>query len=100
PPPLRPPSFPTRRSSDLFAAAGMGDLLDRLQALENEESIEGAPKDVIGVRPVLMARIQYAAITTEGLLRHAVFKGLREASLSVQDRKSTRLNSSHVKISY
>lgn len=68
-----------------FAAAGMSDLLDRLRPLENQERIEGAPKDVIGVRPVLMARIQYAAITSEGLLRHAVFKGLREASLSVRE---------------
>jgi bifunctional non-homologous end joining protein LigD len=65
-----------------FDAAGMASLLGRLQALENGERIDGAPKEVIGVRPILTARIQYTEITSDGVLRHPAFKGLREASLS------------------
>ena len=37
---------------------------------------------MIWVRPVLSAHIHYANRTTDNLLRHAVFKGLREAELS------------------
>ncbi|GHA35493.1 ATP-dependent DNA ligase [Devosia pacifica] len=68
-----------------FDSSTMKDLLDRLEALEIEDRIEGSPKDTIGVRPTLTARVQYTAITSEGLLRHAVFKGLREASMPVTD---------------
>ena len=65
-----------------FDAAGMANLLERLEALHDDQSMEGAPKDVKSVRPILTARIQYAEITKDGLLRHAVYRGLREASLS------------------
>jgi bifunctional non-homologous end joining protein LigD len=60
----------------------MGPLLARLEALRVEGKLEGAPKEILPVRPVLKARVQYATITTEGLLRHAVFRGLREAELT------------------
>jgi bifunctional non-homologous end joining protein LigD len=65
-----------------FDAAGMASLLERLEALQHDQPLESAPKEIITVRPVLTARIQYAEITSEGLLRHAVYRGLREASLS------------------
>jgi DNA ligase D len=66
-----------------FDADALAMLLARLERLAGEgEPLEGAPKDVIWVRPVLTAHIHYGNITTEGLLRHAVYKGLREAELS------------------
>src|SRR5437660_6082976 len=43
------------------------------------------------VEPALIAEVRYKEWTDEGLLRQPVF---------VRDRKSTRLNSSHVAISY
>jgi DNA ligase D len=67
-----------------FDGAGMADLLSRLTALEGGDRLDGFPKDIIAVKPLLTARIQYSAITTDGMLRHAVFRGLREASLSTQ----------------
>jgi len=73
-----------------FDAAGMADLLDRLRALESGDRIEGAPREVVAVKPVLTARIQYGAMTSDGKLRHAVFKGLREASLSHQPPASRK----------
>ncbi len=65
-----------------FDAGQMADLLERLQALTIEGSLDGAPRDVVAVKPVLSARIQYGTMTSDGMLRHAVFKGMREASLS------------------
>jgi len=66
-----------------FDADTLALLLDRLQTLTGEGTrLDGAPKDIIWVRPVLSAHIHYGNMTTDGLLRHAVFKGLREAELS------------------
>lgn len=65
-----------------FDAADMAGLLERLRALEGGDRLEGFPKEVIPVKPLLTARIQYAVVTSDGMLRHAVFRGLREASLS------------------
>ena len=66
-----------------FDAEALRMLLDRLERLAGEgEPLAGAPSDVIWVRPVLTAHVHYGNVTTEGLLRHAVYKGLREAELS------------------
>lgn len=65
-----------------FDAANMRELVRRLEALRIDEKLEGAPKEILPVRPTLKARVQYATITTDGMLRHAVFKGLREAELT------------------
>ena len=45
-------------------------------------ALDGAPRDIVWVRPVHTAHIHYANRTTDNALRHAVFKGLREAALS------------------
>ncbi|WP_163270206.1 DNA ligase D [Chelativorans alearense] len=66
-----------------FDAETLGRLRERLEPLRpGAVKLEGAPKDVIWVRPVLSAHIHYANRTTDNMLRHAVFKGLREAELS------------------
>lgn len=65
-----------------FDAATMRSLVQRLEPLRVTEPLHGAPDDVVAVRPVLTARIQYATRTSDNALRHAVFKGLREAELS------------------
>lgn len=65
-----------------FDAAGMSKLLARLEPLRIAERLEGMPRDMLPVRPTLTARIQYANRTADNALRHAVFKGLREAELS------------------
>src|SRR5204862_8300548 len=79
---LPPPSFPTRRSSDLASHARergansscfrVGHCQARTLARARNEVFRGRPALVRGRRPVVRGR----------------------------DRKSTRLNSSHVEISY
>jgi bifunctional non-homologous end joining protein LigD len=60
------------------------DLMRQLKPLRVDTAPVGAPltnmqrKDVIWVRPELVAQIEYRAWTDDGLLRHAAFKGLRE----------------------
>src|SRR5690606_41963006 len=90
-----PHSFPTRRSSDLFVQSGWG----KLHALEQVTSFFaelGLPAP--GFHAVFVS-------ATELVCGALVFAGLftRLAALPLLitiDRKSTRLNSSHVKISY
>ncbi len=66
-----------------FDAATLAALLERLAPLaEGGVPLERGPKDVVWVRPVHQARIHYATRTADNSLRHAVFKGLREAALS------------------
>ena len=66
-----------------FDAATLTRLLSRLEPLQGGAvAIDGAPKDIHWVRPLLSAHIHYATRTTDNALRHAVFKGLREAELS------------------
>ncbi|OAP36892.1 ATP-dependent DNA ligase [Sinorhizobium glycinis] len=66
-----------------FDAATLKQLLARLEPLRAEAvKLDGAPKEIIWVRPVLTARIHYANRTTDNALRHPVFKGLREVELS------------------
>ncbi|GLQ09698.1 ATP-dependent DNA ligase [Devosia yakushimensis] len=65
-----------------FDASTMRALLKRLAPMRIADKLDGAPPDVLPVRPTLTARIQYATMTTDGLLRHSVFKGLREVELT------------------
>src|SRR5690606_40912134 len=90
-----PPPFPTRRSSDLGVGGqrgpkGGGDLV-RARLLRRTRRRAGAadPRRGAGLPESLAA----------GLVAH---RDLADPAVLVrqQDRKSTRLNSSHVKISY
>ncbi len=66
-----------------FDAETLTVLLRRLQPLqEGAVALEGGPKDISWVRPLHSAHIHYANRTNDNSLRHAVFKGLREAELS------------------
>src|SRR5690606_41690585 len=80
------PSFPTRRSSDLLGEGDDAELpeqvLDRALRAGEEGEIGGVDAAQFGV-----------------LLEHAGRVVLR-VERDGEDRKSTRLNSSHVKISY
>src|SRR5690606_39777996 len=88
-----PPSFPTRRSSDLLNRyrAGEFDILtdfpsDQYQWLQDNLPGEAHVTPFLGI-------YYYVMNQEEGQVLSDV--RIREA-----DRKSTRLNSSHVKISY
>src|SRR5690606_41278645 len=76
------PSFPTRRSSDLAHDAHAQPRV----ALEATGGYERALADV------LLDAALHVAVVQPGCVRHF--------AKSLKDRKSTRLNSSHVKISY
>src|SRR6185369_4575281 len=66
-----------------FDSAMLKELVTRLEPLRAGASpLDGAPKDVLVVRPVLSAHIHYSNRTGDGMLRHAVFKGLREPELT------------------
>ncbi|WFU50318.1 DNA ligase D [Sinorhizobium terangae] len=66
-----------------FDAHTAQELLARLEPLRaGAAKLEGAPKEIVWVRPVLWAHIHYGNRTADNVLRHAVFKGLREIELS------------------
>src|SRR5207245_11722753 len=85
------PSFPTRRSSDLDLRAKVDKARQGLKAvgakLGNESFVARAPADVVARERECAAQLE-AEITR------------LESALESQDRKSTRLNSSHGSISY
>ena len=66
-----------------FDSAMLHALLERLEPLRaGAAPLDGAPKDIIWVRPVLSAHIHYSNRTSDNLLRHSVFKGLSDVELS------------------
>src|SRR5690606_41758695 len=76
-------SFPTRRSSDLdrgHAAIGKGDIGDPVEVLR---------------------RVDHSPVLEDEIVAHVFLDSRTRGEMRGRsDRKSTRLNSSHVKISY
>src|SRR5690606_40279771 len=100
PHPPHPPSFPTRRSSDLERERSIW------QRLHIDPPLLAALVMVLGFG--LMVLYSATDGSREEMSRRVAFIGLAlvvmftmaQIPVSFLDRKSTRLNSSHVKISY
>jgi bifunctional non-homologous end joining protein LigD len=69
-----------------FNQATIRMLLKRLKPLEDGGvKLEGfGTKDMIWVRPVLAAAIRYSNLTSDGIMRHAVYHGLREPEVAAE----------------
>jgi DNA ligase D len=75
-----------------FDAAMLAQLARRLEPLQDPAlKLEGAPKDIIWVQPVLRCKVHYANRTSDNLLRHSVFKGLIETELTASAAPRQRL---------
>src|SRR5690606_40955057 len=100
---LRPratPSFPTRRSSDLHAVSirqvqienGQIKIAAARQAAGLAQRARAAHRTVAEHREIRQQRLELEVVIDD--------KNPALALAHTRDRKSTRLNSSHVKISY
>src|SRR5205814_9144091 len=97
PPPL--PSFPTRRSSDLTAVSGDSIVFTNDIALTTGDLPNvGVDLTINGAGHSLSGNNQYRGlfIAAFGVLAPTP----APITVNIQDRKSTRLNSSHLGISY
>src|SRR5690606_41953650 len=92
-PPLH--SVPTRRSSDLIKV--LCNLLERRVARLDEEEVHDRQLDR---KPDAVDDVVLPSDLIEGNGVDVVVEEERKVDEQEQDRKSTRLNSSHVKISY
>src|SRR5690606_39947845 len=91
------PSFPTRRSSDLdrLAGRGGGDRRGRVTpSADDVAQVAAALGD-----PAAVELAEQRDRVLAGGAEHLLGAGRRQRALP-RDRKSTRLNSSHVKSSY
>src|SRR5690606_41555161 len=92
-------SFPTRRSSDLpfYGLSGHGDdFTSAREVMDTSEQFGIFIKD-----PSIIQTCEFIDIHNNSLSLNAyAYDFLNHSVYSAIDRKSTRLNSSHVKISY
>src|SRR5207249_11676884 len=94
------PSFPTRRSSDLEALAQYRASLGRDRALIRDElriRVPAQNRGANGGRDTGRATDAVSVDEVEPIER--IVRRFVTSAMSVGDRKSTRLNSSHVSIS-
>src|SRR5690606_40610265 len=93
------PSFPTRRSSDLHR---YWEALFRyvVRVLKDENDTADVLQDTFFKIWEQRERLQHVESVKAYLFTVARNGALRFIALQQKDRKSTRLNSSHVKISY
>src|SRR5690606_39540184 len=105
-------SFPTRRSSDLgaerpapFTAAGADKLVVLAGVVQHQDVVDHDLQPVgLGIDHdgdiVLVGAVQPEVLDGDAREAAGGVADIDQQTLAVQDRKSTRLNSSHVKISY
>src|SRR5205807_7876255 len=91
-------SFPTRRSSDLLGTINdqlvdFGDFYRRTDASQIREVLDRLFRDTCGVWYANRGHLEPLNLTRE-------YQKLLEDTSEMLDRKSTRLNSSHLVISY
>src|SRR5690606_41293705 len=87
------PSFPTRRSSDLGAGSGESEIRRWIIERDQLEAIVALPEQMFyntGIGTFIWVVSNRKAAHRKGKIQ----------LIDARDRKSTRLNSSHVKISY
>src|SRR5205807_8602545 len=94
-PPRAPPSFPTRRSSDLTGAGCAGN--NGARPCLFGETAQGPGRTVSGLRP---GRAFTAPDSPPASRRRRAAAGGHHTGRPLLRRKSTRLNSSHLVISY
>jgi bifunctional non-homologous end joining protein LigD len=75
-----------------FSQSQASALHARLAALRQGEPTVSLPpeerrKDIVWVRPVLTARVEYGTRTGDGILRHSVYRGLRQDKVPESDVK-------------
>ena len=73
-----------------FSRTQASDLHARLAALRQDKPTVSLPpeerrKDIVWVRPVLTAQVEYANRTGDGILRHCAYKGLRQDKIAEVD---------------
>src|SRR5205807_9874149 len=87
-------SFPTRRSSDLV-------LLKIMEEHDPDGRDRGGERHLFGIEKLIeRSAVELRARHDQTGARHRSGKGKRPGIGMKQDRKSTRLNSSHLVISY
>src|SRR5690606_42012681 len=93
------PSFPTRRSSDLTqnAANHVANVND-VAFLAVQQMNTALVNSNVANLDVALAGVQQLAFTESAI--GDIFTDVTNLANNATDRKSTRLNSSHVKISY
>src|SRR5699024_12564746 len=95
--PCSSPSFPTRRSSDLldsFLAFGIAALVAYVKKRREKD------EDYVILRVASIGFVIWGLCTGMSAFVGMMLWAAGRSSLSLGDRKSTRLNSSHVSISY
>src|SRR5699024_11563957 len=99
-PPLSLLSFPTRRSSDLVRLRQLALLLREFPILPAGGAGFGGAGGIV-VQPPEQISLLDVIVAALGPLRHLQGNhgDIRLDALRLEDRKSTRLNSSHVSIS-
>jgi bifunctional non-homologous end joining protein LigD len=73
-----------------FSQTQASSLHARLAALRQDKPTVRLPpeerrKDIVWVRPVLTAQVEYANRTGDGILRHSVYRGLRQDKIAEGD---------------
>src|SRR5204863_8648375 len=100
PPPRDLHSFPTRRSSDLTVSGP-----ELMRVVQHQRAADGIAVIKDG-RAARVAKFRYIGMCDRSAIHASRLSGDRANDIEVvnrvikKDRKSTRLNSSHVEISY